>query len=49
MLEAGHSKTYLIVSFLAILELMKTGILWIEQEQPFDDIIISYREQSGGQ
>lgn len=44
MLEAGHSKMYLIVSFLAILQLMKTGVLSIEQEQPFDDIIISYRE-----
>jgi len=46
LLENQRSKTFVIVSFLAILELMKTGILWVEQnqEQPFDDIIISYRD-----
>lgn len=44
LLESQYSKTYMIVSFLAILELMKTGVLWIEQEQPFDDIIISFRQ-----
>lgn len=46
LLESQNSKTYIIVSFLAVLELMKTGILCIEQEQPFDDIIISFKEQS---
>ena len=52
ILERQQSKAYIIVSFLAILELMKTGNLYIEQEQPFEDIIITYREidtiQTGG-
>ncbi len=43
LLEKQASRAYVIVSFLAILELMKTGVLWIEQEQPFDDIIIAYK------
>lgn len=45
LLEAGKSRRYIIVSFLAVLELMKIGVLWIAQEQPFDDIIITYREE----
>lgn len=44
ILSEGRTKTYVIVSFLAILELMKTGVLYIEQSQPFDDILISLRE-----
>ncbi|MBE5936678.1 MAG: segregation/condensation protein A [Lachnospiraceae bacterium] len=43
LLEEQRSRSYIIVSFLAVLELMKTGVLLIEQEQPFDDIIITYR------
>lgn len=46
LLEEQRSVSFIIVSFLAILELMKTGILWIEQQQPFDDIIISYRKEN---
>ncbi len=46
LLESQSSLTFIIVSFLAILELMKTGILWIEQEQPFDDIIITCRKEN---
>lgn len=38
---------YLIVSFLAVLELMKTGELYAIQKQPFDDIIISYKDSEG--
>ena len=37
-------KMQVIVSFLAILELMKTGIIKIVQEEIFDDIIIDYIE-----
>lgn len=44
LLEEKTSAAYVIVSFLAILELMKTGVLMIEQKQPFEDIIISYRD-----
>lgn len=44
LLEEQTSATFIIVSFLAILELMKIGVLIIEQEQPFEDIIISYKE-----
>lgn len=46
ILERQSSRSFVIVSFLAILELMKTGVLWIEQEQPFDDIIITCRKES---
>ena len=38
------SKIHVIVSFLAILELMKVGFINIVQENIFDDIIISYNE-----
>ena len=42
MLEEQHSKLMLIVTFLGILELMKVGKLKIEQENIFDDILITY-------
>lgn len=42
ILENGSGKMYVIVTFLGILELMKTGILSIEQENLFDDILITY-------
>lgn len=35
------SKIHIIVTFLAILELMKTGIILIKQDNIFDDILIS--------
>ncbi|MFV0362224.1 MAG: segregation and condensation protein A [Suipraeoptans sp.] len=41
LLEAQSSKTQIVVTFLAILELMKDGSILITQEQPFDDIIIT--------
>lgn len=40
LLEAQSSKVEVIVTFLAILELMKTGKIYIEQENTFDDINI---------
>ena len=40
ILEKQASKVEVIVTFLAILELMKTGIILISQENTFDDIMI---------
>lgn len=40
LLTGGRSKTYVIVSFLAVLELMKSGVVSISQEQTFGDIAI---------
>ena len=40
MLSGQHSKMQIIVTFLAILELMKTGKINIVQNNIFDDIII---------
>ncbi|MFA9375798.1 MAG: ScpA family protein [Lachnotalea sp.] len=41
LLEAQSSKMEIIVTFLAILELMKTGMIAISQENIFDDILIT--------
>lgn len=39
LLTKQSSKTQIVVTFLALLQLMKEGVLYIEpQEQPFDDI-----------
>jgi segregation and condensation protein A len=40
LLEAQSSKVEIIVTFLAILELMKVGKIFISQEKIFDDIKI---------
>lgn len=40
LLEKQKTKTQIVVSFLAVLQLMKEGVITIAQEQPFDDIII---------
>ncbi len=40
LLEAQSSKVEIIVTFLAILELMKVGKIFISQENLFDDILI---------
>jgi len=40
LLETQHSKVHIIVSFLVILELMKTGVIRVSQEAAFDDIKI---------
>lgn len=44
LLGSKRGKINLIVSFLAILELMKTGVLVIRQEEMFGDIIIDSLE-----
>ncbi len=51
LLEKGSGKTYVIVTFLGILEMMKMGVLSIVQKNIFDDILITYREPetAGGQ
>ena len=41
LLEKQGSKMEIIVTFLAILEMMKQGIISIEQEENFSDIIIT--------
>lgn len=41
LLTRQSSKTQIVVTFLAILQLMKEGTIFIEQEQPFDDIMIT--------
>lgn len=45
LLEKGGGKTYVIVTFLGILEMMKMGKLSIIQEKLFDDIRITYVEE----
>ena len=47
LLEHGRGKGYVIVTFLSVLEMMKTGILVISQEKLFDDIRITYRAKGG--
>jgi len=42
-LEKQGSRAEIIVTFLIILELMKTGKIYISQENLFDDIMITSR------
>lgn len=44
LLEVQASKVQVVVTFLAILELMKIGVLTVYQEELFDDIIINSLE-----
>lgn len=44
LLEKQHSKMEVIVTFLVILEMIKTGRIGIEQEDTFSDIIITANE-----
>ena len=44
LLEKQHSKVEVIVTFLVVLELMKTGVVSVEQESIEDDIIITTRK-----
>lgn len=44
LLDAQTSKMEVIVTFLVILELMKTGVVTIRQDEIFDDIYITYIE-----
>ena len=46
LLEKQSSKMEIIVTFLIILELMKTGKITISQENIFDDIIITARQSA---
>ncbi|MEG1458093.1 MAG: segregation/condensation protein A [Acetivibrio sp.] len=48
LLEVQSSKMEIIVTFLSILELMKTGKIQIEQENIFDDISITYKKSKNG-
>ena len=46
LLKKQSSKTQIVVTFLAILQLMKEGVIMIRQEQPFDDIMIQSKCES---
>ena len=48
LLTSQSSKTQIVVTFLVILEMMKAGKISIEQEQPFDDIVITSSECNTG-
>ncbi len=48
MLESQNDKTHVIVSFLAVLELIKVGRIVIKQEHNFDDIYIEVVEGATG-
>ncbi|TCK97978.1 condensin subunit ScpA [Natranaerovirga hydrolytica] len=43
LLEKDTTKNEIITSFLAVLELIKTGIIHIKQDYNFDDIIIHFK------
>ena len=43
LLEKQHSKMEIIVTFLVVLEMMKTGLIDIEQQDICGDIIITYK------
>ena len=47
LLEAQPGKTQIIVTFLAILELMKTGKIRISQEEAFGEILVESLEDEG--
>lgn len=49
LLEKQSTKMEVIVTFLVILEMMKMGQIDIVQENIFDDIMITAREQQNGQ
>lgn len=40
LLAACQTRTEIVVLFLAVLELIKSGRLWAEQDQPFGDIVL---------
>ncbi len=46
LLETSSSKMEVIITFLCVLELMKVGKLKVEQEHVFDDIIVTYMNDS---
>ena len=45
LLKKQASKIQIVVTFLAVLELVKVGKIRIEQEQLFDDIVITATEK----
>lgn len=45
LLERSASKVQVIVTFLAVLELIKTGFITVEQESRSDDIVITVKEK----
>ncbi len=47
LLEGQHGKTQIVVTFLAVLQLIKTGKIRISQEEIFGDIIIDSLEEEG--
>ena len=46
MLEKQPTKLNMVVTFLAVLELMKSGKIKVVQENLFDDIMIDMTEES---
>ena len=44
LLTGQKSRTQIVVTFLAVLQMMKEGSIRTEQEQPFDDILITWTE-----
>lgn len=48
LLEQQTTKMEVIVTFLVILEMMKTGVIRIQQNEIFDDILITYIEKENG-
>lgn len=50
LLEEQHTKMHVVVTFLAVLELMKTGVIHVEQEETCGEIMIqSLVEQTAGE
>ena len=47
MLESGEDRLEVVVTFLAILELMKIGKIYLTQEHAFDDMEIETLEPEG--
>ncbi len=44
LLEKSHSRTQVVVTFLAVLELMKSGTIRAEQAAPFEEIMITSQQ-----
>ena len=43
-MEKSHNKMEIVITFLTILEMMKMGQITIEQDNLFDDIMITSNE-----
>ncbi|NBH83312.1 segregation/condensation protein A [bacterium C-53] len=44
LLEKQGSRMEMVITFLVVLEFMKTGKFYVQQDELFDDILITYRE-----